>query len=272
MTNRESTNKINNINHKFIAGGISGIVEVLCTHPIDLIKTKLQETSQKNKIIKNPINFFYNNYKLHGIQYMYQGFIPRIMGVVPMRLIFWGVQGNCNEYLQQYNISDTKRLILSGIIGGTAQTLVDNPIETIKIRQMTSVNKSYNISKNLSNNILFVGFGPTLVRNSLFAAIFNYTVNISQSENYGINFIKGAIGGFIASIITQPIDYIKTEKQRITNHQRTIRDIIVSDYKFLMTGTMHRGILGFLNMGIGITVYSFITKVFKNSDTISNVV
>ena len=30
-----------------------------------------------------------------------------------------------------------------------------------------------------------------------------------------------------------------------------------------MIGTIPRGILGFLNMGIGVTVYSFITKVFK---------
>ena len=94
MTNRESTNKINNINHKFIAGGISGIVEVLCTHPIDLIKTKLQETSQKNKVIKNPINFFYNNYKLHGIQYLYQGFIPRIYGCSSYENYY---SGECKE-------------------------------------------------------------------------------------------------------------------------------------------------------------------------------
>jgi len=192
---------------------------------------------------------------------MYSGFIPRIVGVVPMRLVFWGVQGNCNEYLKNYKLNDTRRLILSGIIGGTAQTLIDNPIETMKIRLMTSsTNHSYIISK----TTLLIGFGPTLVRNSLFAAIMNYTVNISPSENYGINFLKGALGGFIASIITQPIDYIKTEKQRITIHQRTIKDIIISDYRFLMVGTMPRAILGFFNMGIGVTIYTFMTKILHD--------
>ena len=57
----------------------------------------------------------------------------------------------------------------------------------------------------------------TLARNALFAAILNYTVNISQSENYGINFIKGAIGGFIASIITQTNRLYKNRKTK--NHK-----------------------------------------------------
>lgn len=256
MSNSDS----NNIKYKFIAGGISGIVEVICTHPIDLVKTELQVSSQKNITINNPIKHFYGKYRLHGIQYMYSGFIPRIVGVVPMRFVFWGVQGNCNEYLKNYKLNDTYRLIVSGIISGSVQTLVDNPIETMKIRLITSTKYSHIISK----TTLLNGFGPTLVRNSLFAAIMNYTVNISPSENYGINFLKGALGGFIASIITQPIDYIKTEKQRITIHQRSIKDIIISDYKFLMVGTMPRAILGFFNMGIGVTIYTFMTKILHD--------
>jgi len=196
---------------------------------------------------------------------MYKGFIPRALGIVPMRFVFWGVQGTSNDQLKKYNMSDTYRLILAGIIGGSAQTLVDNPIETMKIRQMTSKNNSYKISK----NILFLGFGPTLMRNAMFAAIMNYNINISLSEDYTSNFLKSATGGFVASIITQPLDYIKTEKQRITLHQRTIKEIIISDYKHLMVGALSRAILGFFNMGIGFTVYSSITKVFINNAALS---
>ena len=56
MSNNETQ-----IKHKFIAGGISGLTEVICTHPIDLIKTKLQEASQKNMIINDPKKFFIIN-------------------------------------------------------------------------------------------------------------------------------------------------------------------------------------------------------------------
>ena len=176
-----------------------------------------------------------------------------------MRLVFWGVQGTSNEYLKKYNLNNTNRLILAGIIGGSAQTLIDNPIETIKIRQMTSNNSSYNISK----NIIFSGFGSTLSRNTLFAATLNYIVNISPSDNYIIHFFKGAMGGFIASIITQPLDYIKTEKQRFVTNKRSIVNIIITDYHKLMTGAMPRAILGFFNMGIGVTTYTFMTKLLE---------
>ncbi len=251
MSNNETQ-----IKHKFIAGGISGVTEVICTHPIDLIKTKLQEASQKNIVINDPIKFFYNKYRLHGIRYMYSGFFPRMIGIIPMRLTFWGVQGNCNEYLKRYEMADKNRLILAGMLGGSAQTLIDNPIETMKIRQMTSTINSYKTM----NNVLFSGFKPTLARNVLFAGILNYTINITPSDNYGVHFLKGAVGGFIGSVITQPLDYIKTEQQRLVKNKRSIIDIIIKDYKFFMVGTMPRAILGFLNMGIGATVYTVITN------------
>ena len=40
-------------NKKYICGGLSGIIEVLVTHPLDYIKTKNQEHSQ----IKSNIGF-----------------------------------------------------------------------------------------------------------------------------------------------------------------------------------------------------------------------
>ena len=255
MSNNETQ-----IKHKFIAGGISGLTKVICTHPIDLIKTKLQEASQKNMIINDPKKFFYNKYKLHGFRYMYSGFFPRMMGIIPMRLTFWGVQGNCNEYLKKYNITDKDRLILAGMLGGSAQTLIDSPIETMKIRQMTSTINSY---KNI-NNILFSGFRPTLARNVLFAGILNYTINITPSENYRVHFFKAAIGGFIGSVITQPLHYIKTEQQRLVKNNRSVIDIIIKDYKFFMVGTLPRAVLGFLNMGIGATVYTLVAKHIEN--------
>ena len=40
-------------NKKFIAGGLSGIVEVSLTHPLDYMKIKSQEYKQLNKTKKN---------------------------------------------------------------------------------------------------------------------------------------------------------------------------------------------------------------------------
>ena len=60
-------------------------------------------------VINDQKIFFYNKYKLYGISYMYSGLFPRILGIVPMRFIFWGEQGTSNEYLKQYNMIDKNR-------------------------------------------------------------------------------------------------------------------------------------------------------------------
>lgn len=75
--------------NKYIAGGLSGIVEVLITHPLDYIKIKKQEYIQ-NKI---PINNFYKTIYNGNIWNFYTGIISRLIGIVPMRVVFWGVQG-----------------------------------------------------------------------------------------------------------------------------------------------------------------------------------
>ena len=119
MTNKDSTN----IKYKFISGGISGVVEVICTHPIDLVKTKLQEASQKNIVIKNPIQYFYSKYRFYGLQYLYTGFIPRIIGIIPMRLVFWGVQGTSNEYLKKYNLMLLQTVYFGKVLNQTRKIL-----------------------------------------------------------------------------------------------------------------------------------------------------
>jgi len=256
--------KKDEIKLKLLSGGISGIIEACSTHPLDLIKIKLQESAQKNKKINNTIEHFKLKCHVHGRSYMYRGILPKLIGIFPMRLAFWGTQDISNESLKKYNITKKDRLILSGIFAGTIQTLIDNPIEILKIRQMTS--KNINPITILRKNY-FKGFAPTLVRNTVFATIINSGSNFNSSENHFINFLKSATSGFIASIITQPIDYIKTEQQRFHNKNkcRTISNIIINDYRNLMVGALSRGTLGFFTMGIGFTTYTFISKNIINT-------
>jgi hypothetical protein len=49
MAHNTNNNTNNNIKYKLLSGGLSGIIEAFCTHPIDLVKIKLQESSQKKQ-------------------------------------------------------------------------------------------------------------------------------------------------------------------------------------------------------------------------------
>ena len=108
----------------YTAGGVSGLIEVFFTHPIDVVKTKKQE-------LKNM--FHYSEVK------PFRGITTRLFGIIPMRSIYWGTQTVTNSYLtREYpNMPLFPKGILVGTITGIAHSVVDCPIETHKIQKIT---------------------------------------------------------------------------------------------------------------------------------------
>lgn len=234
-----------------IAGSISGWIEGITTHPIDVYKVKVQENKLKN-INKSAIRCIYNR---NGIRGFYTGLSPKLIGVVPMRLVYWSVLNTSNNILLSNN--DTKlnkiyKLIIAGTIGGIAQTIIDNPIEFCKIRLITNNSLKYNIIKTLSINNIYTGFHATLLRNIPFAICSNIGTFWDKNASIHSQFIYGASGGFIGSIITQPFDYYKTELQRHgPNKHFSLIKTFKHNPKILWTGGLVRSILGLCTMGIG---------------------
>tara|TARA_B100001093_G_C26041233_1_gene682290 strand:- start:55 stop:501 length:447 start_codon:yes stop_codon:yes gene_type:complete len=146
---------------------------------------------------------------------------------------------------------------MSGIIGGTCQTVIDNPIEIIKIKMMTNQKIAF---KDLIQNR---GFNATLLRNCGFATCIS-SVCFNKNERSNLdNFIYSATAGMTGSIITQPIDYVKTQQQR-TNDNKNIYKILKETYndspKKLFSGGLNRSLLSFFSMGIGYVAYDNLFK------------
>lgn len=243
----------------FLAGGITGIIEVTCTHPIDLLKTKIQEYEQlgkKGSITKSFYNF--------SIKDLYCGYIPRVIGIFPMRLTYWGSQAYAIDILGKYHYKGFKRSVTAGIFAGAIQTVIDNPIEVMKTRMMTNPQLKF---KDVIKVMKFPGLVPTLYRNMIFASCVSGALYYKKKNDHFRNFLVGATGGLLGSVITQPIDYIKTEFQRSgakPNWNKMI-DLFNRHPLHMMVGWKQRAILGFLNMGIGGMVYFYIReKLIKN--------
>ena len=232
---------------RYIAGGLSGMVEVLLTHPLDYLKTKKQEYIQKG--ISN--NFYENIIREKNFN-LYKGVIPRMLGVIPMRLTFWGVQDATKHHLRRNDIIGVKAHVLTGIIGGSCQTVIDNPIEIIKIKIMSDKKVNH---KDLYRNY---GFIPTLIRNVGFTAclaVFIGQKADSDFEKFGLS----ATGGAIGSILTQPLDYVKTKSQSTKQNLSVIKEIkiaIKENPRKLYVGGVNRMMVSFLSMGIGFVAYS----------------
>ena len=240
---------------KYIAGGISGLIEILVTHPIDYIKTIKQQYSQNNKQL-NIINFIKNNNNL------YKGIKPRICGVIPLRCIFWGVQDTTNTLIKDKKFSKLTNGLIIGINTGFFHTFIDNPIEILKIQNMN--NKQISIINIIKNNY---GYFPTLYRNIGFSICMGTIVLQNKTNDNCYNFILSASAGLIGSIITQPFDFIKTKLQREKNNINTFKLLkyyLKTNPYSLYTGLSNRCILNVIAMSIGFVVYDNIYNLMIN--------
>jgi solute carrier family 25 2-oxodicarboxylate transporter 21 len=254
-----------------IASGISGIFEVLISHPLDRIKTELQimtlNNVNKNQISSNPniisgITTIYKNNKLKGF---YSGILPRLTGIIPMRLIYWSTMTYTTDYINinhtkinnlfnNYLTNDISNFtinLIPGLITGLTQSIIDNPIEVAKIKLMTG---TYNFK--LSN--IYQGFSYLVARNIIFAIPVAYSIKKYGKDN---PFFAGAIGGIMGSFLSHPLDVIKTERQRHKTDKTkkiTLLNMILTNPKSLMSGLIMRTTLSFVNMGIGFMVFNYI--------------
>ena len=149
----------------------SSILEVLYTHPIDVIKTHQQ-----------------NNVKFKLDKHLFRGISPRALGIIPIRTSFWtGLHLSKSLEIKK---PFQQALFVSGI-----QTVVDTPIENFKIKSIYNFNK---VS-------LFRGFIPHYFRNSIFLYSF-----IESNNNIDNKLVSGFVGGLTGSVLSHPLDYYKT--------------------------------------------------------------
>ncbi len=205
---------------------ISGIMEVGVTHPLDYIKTILQtRIGKKNK----------NKFKtIELLKTPYKGITSKLIGTIPMRIIFWCSLDNFNS--KGYNP------VISGCLTSIIQTSIDYPIEQIKTQRMVHNKKILESFKSIN----FSGAVLThLFRNIGFAIVVNSTISMNRDSNY-----HAAIGGFVGSILTQPFDNLKTWYQSGNNKFPKHWE-----FRNYMVGWNYRASVSLLSMNVGWITY-----------------
>jgi hypothetical protein len=246
-------------------GVISAIPEVTLTHWIDVLKTTKQNNHQNN--MKNgTFNTIKHIIKKDGILGLNKGFVPRLFGVMPMKFMLWGVYGSSNELLKDSIKNDTYRSILSGIFSGIGLTLIDTPVEVIKVQKIVN-NTKLNILSQKCLKLSLQSFRPNLYRNCAFTASFFPIVSyIKKDDDVPFNnLVKGMFAGSIASIISHPFDSIKTDIQSNNIKVSVInkfKEYIVKDYRLLFSGILLRTIHTSCKMGIGYLSISLLCNYF----------
>lgn len=207
---------------------VSSVLEVTITQPLDVIKTYKQAN------------------KLHNLDYrlsnLYKGFIPRAIGNIPSRTVFLFSQ----DYFKELT-TEKYRPIIVPLMSGFCQTLVDTPVEILKINRIFGIqNRNY-----------YSGFVPHCIRNIIFVAfVFNFKEYGKRYDSITISSTYGAVGGLLGCYISHPFDTMKTIKQsKITNTK-------LAGIKDYMRGSHIRAGMGFINMFISLSIFELLKDFF----------
>lgn len=208
---------------------VSGIIEVLATHPLDYAKTLVQNNNKSltlDQFLKKP----------------YKGMGSRLLGIVPMRVIFW----NSLTYFKNKNYNP----ITAGMLTAIIQTTIDYPIEQIKIQKMISDSSLKNAFYKPG---LIPGFFTTLGRNTGFAMILNGIISRNEKSYY-----HAAIGGFVGAVATQPLDSLKTWYQ--VGNSNYPKNWTLNDY---YRGWYFRAGISLVSMNVGWLIFNKINDYYS---------
>lgn len=195
-----------------ICGAIAGIAETIICHPIDVIKTYMQ---QKRNSKSWPIHTIYQKQGWSGF---YRG-IDSMMVSIPFKNAF---RFGCYEFLSEWFSSNR---MINGVITGCLEFIIINPLDVCKIRVQAQYHSTYDRPIRYKNGFdalikiirqegwytLYRGSSLTILRQGINQGT-NFYVFYHLKEEYpkAPHALLGLISGCIGPILNNPIDVIRT--------------------------------------------------------------
>ncbi|CAO3588864.1 unnamed protein product [Absidia cylindrospora] len=134
---------------RLISGALAGIVSVVCTYPLDMVKTRLAiQSASLHKNYSHPSNYASKSGSVQklpgilptimsiyrnegGVPGLYRGLVPTTLGVSPyVAISFWSYE-SLKFYID--NETPTKRLVCGALAGSIAQTIT-YPLDVLRRR------------------------------------------------------------------------------------------------------------------------------------------
>lgn len=213
------------VGERFFASGAAVTGATVCTHPIDVVKVRLQlstgQSARKDAFsVSRFLRFWPQLYGSHGLSAFYAG-----IGSASVRGATYGTAriGLCDP-LQQTTGSRTGGALLAGVLA----TVVGNPFEVLKVRlQARPEEASRGEMKALRALVREEGL-PALARGFHWAAARSAVLTASQvvpyseakaalqrssslEEGISLHVIASLAAGIVTCTATAPFDVIKTK-------------------------------------------------------------
>ncbi len=127
------------------------------------------------------------------------------------------IESQLNPFVKKY-LNEHQSKTLSGFLAGaaaaTSETFIFHPLDTVKTRAQ--------LREPIRIRGLYQGVGPALLRNTasgtLFFGTYQSLINLAPKKNPTIENLAATIGaGLVSTVVTNPLDVIKTRLQANTN-------------------------------------------------------
>ncbi|KAK3003242.1 hypothetical protein RJ639_018184 [Escallonia herrerae] len=217
-----------NVAYHFGTSGISVAAATGITHPLDVLKVRLQMqlVGQKGPLTGMG-QYLVQVVKNEGPRSLYLGLTPALMRSV----LYGGLRLGLYEpskYVCELAFESTNIFmkIASGVFSGAIATALTNPVEVLKVRlQMNpnlrrgSMGELQRIATEEGVTALWKGVGPAMVRAAALTAAQLATYDESKQilvrwtpleEGFSLHLISSTIAGTVSTLITAPMDLIKT--------------------------------------------------------------
>ncbi|CAM9134855.1 unnamed protein product [Ectocarpus sp. 12 AP-2014] len=225
-----------------VAGGVAGVVESSCCHPLDTVKTRMQ-LRIKGGSTKGPLRTASSIITKEGFLALYKGLSAVMMGIVPKMAVRFTSFETYKEWLGASPTGNKGLVFLAGLGSGvTEAVVVVTPAEVCKIRmqaQFHSLLDPEEMARRKYRNVLqtavvvareegvgalYKGLAPTVLRQGCNQAV-NFTCYqmfktqlslYTGSEELASwqHMLLGGLSGGIGPCVNNPLDVVKTRLQK----------------------------------------------------------
>ncbi|CBQ69406.1 probable ODC2-Mitochondrial 2-oxodicarboxylate carrier [Sporisorium reilianum SRZ2] len=225
---------------QFTAGAIAGVTELLCLYPLDVVKTRMQLQGKAvagaaaGEHYNGMMDAFRKIIATEGAGRLYRGLVPPLMLEAPKRAVkfaandFWG---KTYRSLTGQEKMTQSLSVLTGCSAGATESVVVVPFELVKIRLQDKAQAHlYTGPMDVVSKIvkadgvlgLYAGLESTFWRHVLwnggyFSVIHALRAQMpkpkSKPEQLRNDFVCGAVGGTVGTILNTPADVVKSRIQ-----------------------------------------------------------
>lgn len=215
------------------AGAFAGIVGTCLGYPLDVLKTRMQLSS--NKSMLEAAKTIYINDNLSGF---YRGISSPIVALTLLNTVNFSAFSSFKSYLSSFEsnlLSGTSIVPISGALVGPIASMISTPFELIKTQMQLDLNNASrkNESRLFKNSfhavtaihfkhgftILYLGHGVNTLREMLFLS--TYFTSYEIAKKYCSDLfpsaisipLAGGISGATGWLVSFPLDCIKSNIQ-----------------------------------------------------------